>query len=126
MGFSAASCIKAWGRRRRQLTIENWRVEVMLITIVEGAGAMEMRRWGMLGGKGTGSGAAVGAEPIGEATEVVALVDLPALIGLEIFGNFQTMVPARGATHTPLAQGREATRILRVGRSPRIVAELSR
>ena len=97
----------------------------MQIILVEEAGTMEMTRWEMLVGKGTVIGAAVGAEPTGEATEGVGLVDLPvSLRGLEIFGNFRTKGQARGATRTtPLAQGRGATRIPLVGRLPRIVAE---
>ena len=70
----------------------------MSITIVEEAGLMEM------GGKEAGIGAAVGAEPIGEATEGVGLVDLPVLMrGLENFRDFRTTVQAREATRTPLA-----------------------
>ena len=77
----------------------------MQIRIVEGAGTMEIIRWGTLDGKGTVIGAAVGAEPTVEATEGVGLVDLPgSLRGLEIFGNFQTRAQARGATRTPLAE----------------------
>jgi hypothetical protein len=68
---------------------------------------------GMLVGKE--SGVAVGAGPTVGAMEDVGLVELPALKGLEIFGNFQTMVKARGATHIPLA-----------GRSPHTVVESSR
>ena len=99
----------------------------MQIMFVEEAGTMEMTRWETLVGKGTVIGVAVGAEPTGEATEGVGLVDIPvSLRGLEIFGNFRTKVQARGATRTPLAQGRGATRILRAGRLPRIVAEWSR
>ena len=85
---------------------------VTLNTVEEGAGIMEMIVLGMgVGKEGVVEDrleveieAAVGAEPTVEATEDVGSVDLLGLIGLEIFGNFQRMAQARGATRTPLAE----------------------
>ena len=84
----------------------------MLNTVEEGGGIMEMIALGMGAGKeGVVEAqpeveieAAVGAEPTVEATEDAGPVDLLGLRGLEIFGNFQTMAQARGATRTPLAE----------------------
>ena len=95
----------------------------MLITVGEGTGAMVAIGLEMLDGmEDVGEDrreaeivVVVGAEPIGEATEDVGLVELPALKGQEIFENFRRMAQARGATHTPLA-----------GQLPHTVAELSR
>jgi hypothetical protein len=93
--------------------IGTWRVAETMTIIVEGTGISQAIGLGMLVGKE--SGVAVGAEPTVGAMEDVGPVELPALKGLEIFENFQTMVQARGATHTP-----------RAGRSPPTVVESSR
>jgi hypothetical protein len=93
--------------------IGTWRVAETMTIIVEGTGISQTIGLGMLVGKE--SGVAVGAGPTVGAMEDVGLVELPALKGLEIFENFQMMVQARGATHTPLA-----------GRSPHTVVESSR
>lgn len=95
----------------------------MRITVGEGTGTMEAIVLEMLVGvEDAGEDhrdaeivVVVGAEPIGEATEDVGLVELPTPKGQEIFENFRRMAQARGATHTPLA-----------GLLPPTVAELSR
>ena len=112
MGCCAASYTRAWVSRPKQRTIGSWRAVVMLNTVEEGGGIMEMIVLGMGAGKeDVGEErleveieAAVGAEPTVEATEDAGPVNLLELRGLEIFGNFQTRAQARGATRTPLAE----------------------
>ena len=99
MGCCAASYTRAWVSQPKQRTIGSWRAVVMLNTVEEGGGIMEMIVLGMGAGKEDVEEerleveieAAVGAEPTVEATEDVGPVNLLGLRGLEIFGNFQKL-----------------------------------